>query len=172
MEIVLTNGTCFIKVGDNGKIIKTPEINEADVFNEYEDAIKIIEKASIEYRKKYYPADIKDTKHSVRRKYRKFYSQDQRKIVYKNSGCRCVLCGQKIKFEDMSLDHIIPLSMGGADNIENLQSTCLPCNQFKSNSLPEDFIDRLTTVFMYQMEQKHKSDLSWKMKRMLLKMMI
>lgn len=171
MEIVLTNGTCFIKVGDNGKIIKTPEINEADVFTSCKQAKAVKRSAPVKC-EKYYLVKKEDPTYKLSSKGRKIYSKERREMIYTKYNGRCALCGRKIKIEDMTLDHIVPLSMGGAESMENLQATCQPCNQFKSNSLPEDFIDRLTVVFMYQMEQKHKSDLSWKMKRTILKMMI
>ena len=56
--------------------------------------------------------------------------------------------------EEMTLDHIVLISMDGADNMENLQASCFACNQFKSNILPDDFMDRIIKIFMYQTEKK------------------
>jgi len=45
---------------------------------------------------------------------------------------RCELCGHKFTDQnDVSLDHIIPLSLGGADKEKNWQLTCWLCNQQK-----------------------------------------
>jgi 5-methylcytosine-specific restriction endonuclease McrA len=42
---------------------------------------------------------------------------------------RCVFCGHEFKtFEEVSLDHIIPLSLGGPEKPENWQLTCKLCN--------------------------------------------
>ena len=60
---------------------------------------------------------------------------------------------------DMTLDHIIPLSMGGKDDMENLQAAC---NQFKSNILPDDFMDRIIKIFLYQTENKCSKDMKLK----------
>ena len=68
---------------------------------------------------------------------RKKYSQATRKLIYNKYDGRCQLCGRKILFSEMSLDHHIALSMGGVDDVSNLECTCLPCNQFKSNIAPE-----------------------------------
>lgn len=62
----------------------------------------------------------------------------------------------------MSLDHIVPLSMGGEDSMENLQAACFACNQFKSNILPEDFMDRIIKIFLYQTERKCSRDVKLK----------
>lgn len=50
----------------------------------------------------------------------------------------------------------------GNDNMENLQSLCLACNQFKSNILPDEFNQRITEIFLYQMEKKNKGGVRWK----------
>lgn len=58
---------------------------------------------------------------------------------------RCVNCGvwcgraggEKAMIPDhlkMEVDHIRPWSMGGSDDLYNLQPLCKPCNRNKSNS--------------------------------------
>jgi predicted restriction endonuclease len=55
-------------------------------------------------------------------------SQHKRKMVYERNQYRCVTCGS---FKDLSVDHIIPASRGGSDDIDNLQTMCIPCNTKK-----------------------------------------
>jgi 5-methylcytosine-specific restriction endonuclease McrA len=38
-------------------------------------------------------------------------------------------------FELMTIDHILPRSLGGKDNIENLQPMCNSCNAKKGNKV-------------------------------------
>lgn len=44
----------------------------------------------------------------------------------------CAFCYSTTK---LTIDHIIPVSKGGLDDIENLQCLCFPCNRAKSNKL-------------------------------------
>ncbi|MBQ4523760.1 MAG: HNH endonuclease [Lachnospiraceae bacterium] len=99
---------------------------------------------------------------------RKIYSEDTRKLIYLNAHGKCELCGRNILLEDMTIDHINPLSMGGEDDVENLACTCYPCNLFKGNILPDDFMERITEIFMYQTEKKGKISLKWKIVHRLL----
>jgi 5-methylcytosine-specific restriction endonuclease McrA len=46
---------------------------------------------------------------------------------------RCAYCGSA---EDITQDHIIPLSKGGANVIENIQPLCRTCNSRKRDKLP------------------------------------
>lgn len=48
------------------------------------------------------------------------------------SNC-CALCGAAAP---LVIDHIIPLSRGGLNAIENIQPLCSPCNRAKSDSIP------------------------------------
>lgn len=52
--------------------------------------------------------------------------------VWARDGGRCVSCGSTSELE---FDHIIPVSMGGADTARNLQLLCVRCNQAKGGNL-------------------------------------
>lgn len=99
------------------------------------------------------------------------FPKEVRQLIYHKADGRCALCGRKILYDDMSLDHITPLSMDGADSVENLQSTCISCNMFKGSVLPEDFFERITEIFMYQTEKKMGNTLKWKLVNRLLRRM-
>lgn len=47
----------------------------------------------------------------------------------------CVRCGKKLRKGDADIDHIIPQSLGGSDNINNLQCMCKHCNRSKQDDV-------------------------------------
>lgn len=89
-----------------------------------------------------------------------------------NANGKCALCGGKLLFEDITIDHKIPLACGGADSVENLQICCLEDNQFKGSIMPDDFMERMTRIFLYQMDQKEGKRLLWKIVHKILNKMI
>jgi 5-methylcytosine-specific restriction endonuclease McrA len=56
------------------------------------------------------------------------FSLEQWAALLEACGYRCLRCGTH---EDLSSDHIVPLSLGGANSIDNIQPLCEPCNSAK-----------------------------------------
>lgn len=100
------------------------------------------------------------------------FPKEVREMIYHSTDGKCALCGRKLVYDDMTLDHIIPLVMGGEDNTNNLQGTCKACNLFKGSILPDDFMERVTEIFMYQMEKKNSNKLKRKVIHRMLEKMI
>ena len=57
---------------------------------------------------------------------------DLRRIVFERDGGRCVECDSNF---DLQYDHVLPVALGGATTVENLQLLCADCNRRKSDSL-------------------------------------
>lgn len=56
---------------------------------------------------------------------------------------KCAVCKTKLKMTGYDLDHIVPLSKGGAHADSNLQLTCPRCNRKKSNKDPIRFMQEM-----------------------------
>ncbi len=169
MAFVITNGSHYIATRESGRIFKTPHIEEALHFHYKITAENKIHGAPGKCRGFYILEIDKVEKQKKQRKRRNQYSFGIRKMIYNKANGHCVLCGRKILFEDMTLDHIIPLAMNGPDEVGNLQCTCEFCNSAKASALPEEFIDRISSIFLYQMEKKYAGRLGWKMVKHILK---
>jgi hypothetical protein len=57
-----------------------------------------------------------------------------RRLVIERAGGCCEYCGAQAGFssDPFTVDHIIPRSLGGPTNLENLAYSCFGCNQHKS----------------------------------------
>lgn len=55
-----------------------------------------------------------------------------RREVYERDQYRCVECGT---VADLTIDHIVPYSLGGPDTPDNLRTLCRPCNSRKGNRI-------------------------------------
>ena len=122
--------------------------------------------------KGYYIFDLDTQSKYYMTKGRIKFPKEIRELIYHNADGRCVLCGRRIIYDDMTLDHVTPLAMGGHDSVENLACTCRACNLFKGSVLPSDFMERITDIFLYQMERRHKGSMSWKIVHKILSKMI
>ncbi len=86
-----------------------------------------------EKRRERYHRDIEDSRLKGRiYNYRRRGSGGARDIVNSIALDYCKLCGAK---DNLTLDHMHPVSLGGKTTKENLQALCKSCNSFKSNKL-------------------------------------
>ena len=69
---------------------------------------------------------------AVRRRRAQFAGQYERLLLalIDRDGYRCAHCGA---YEDLTIDHIMPLSKGGTDDLDNLRLLCRACNSSKGD---------------------------------------
>lgn len=61
-----------------------------------------------------------------------------RKNILIRDGFTCLYCGEEFPSSELTLDHILPKSRGGASSWENLGSACYSCNNAKGSRTPEE----------------------------------
>lgn len=125
-----------------------------DLWKEHYDDATLEERANIVLQSKY-SSDWKKhhakdalaylegkKRKKVEKEAKRYYSRKRRNqfaegrpdlmlALIERDGYQCKNCeGQ----EDLSIDHIIPLSKGGSDDLDNLQILCKSCNSSKGDS--------------------------------------
>ncbi|HEX9358764.1 MAG TPA: HNH endonuclease signature motif containing protein [Streptosporangiaceae bacterium] len=58
--------------------------------------------------------------------------REVRRAVYERDGGQCAECGSKF---DLQYDHLLPVALGGATTVDNLQLLCGECNRMKGADL-------------------------------------
>lgn len=70
------------------------------------------------------------------------------KLLFKKQKGRCWICNGMMSKETISFDHIIPKSMGGFAELDNLKLAHASCNHQRGNSMEGAFIHCGGTVAM------------------------
>lgn len=66
----------------------------------------------------------------------------ERAEVLAKSGGRCYLCDHALDVE-FEVEHVIPLCLGGTDDLDNVFAACHDCNKDKHTAHPGAYLDRI-----------------------------
>lgn len=62
--------------------------------------------------------------------------------VWVADGLRCMYCGVEMGKAQLTIDHFIPIELGGENNQSNYLSACRRCNKDKGSEDPKVFCER------------------------------
>lgn len=65
----------------------------------------------------------------------RYIPKSVRVTVLNRDKYKCVFCGRSSQQIELQIDHIKPFSKGGSNDIYNLQTLCIDCNQGKSDRI-------------------------------------
>ena len=66
----------------------------------------------------------------------------------------CAYCGHRFHFDELTREHIVPVSRGGKDTWMNCITACRACNGRKGNRLPEEA--RMTLLYLPYVPSLHE----------------
>lgn len=58
--------------------------------------------------------------------------------IYARDKHTCQYCGETFRIDDLTFDHVKPVTQGGTRTWENIVTACLPCNREKGGRTPEE----------------------------------
>jgi hypothetical protein len=67
-------------------------------------------------------------------------------VLYCRDSNMCLYCGDYLYDYELTRDHVVPVSRGGADTWENVVTACRECNHFKADKLLDEIGMRLLAV--------------------------
>ena len=76
-------------------------------------------------------AKVRSKSQKTEQKRSRYIPASVRVSVLNRDGYKCVFCGRKSKQIELEIDHIIPFSKGGSNDLSNLQTLCFDCNRGK-----------------------------------------
>lgn len=75
------------------------------------------------------------------------HKKNDKRYVYTRDDGICYFCDKELKFKQISLDHYLPKSKGGPNDIYNLVCSCKRCNKDKKSNVPEDYKEVIMNLF-------------------------
>ena len=60
-----------------------------------------------------------------------------RRNIFARDGSRCQYCGKKFPTSELSLDHVVPRTLGGKSTWNNIVCACTACNVKKGGRTPD-----------------------------------
>ena len=79
----------------------------------------------------------------VRIKKRFDYVPFSRANIYARDGYSCQYCAEQYPTQELTFDHVVPVSQGGRKDWENIVTCCVSCNRRKGGRTPEEARMRL-----------------------------
>src|SRR6478735_11991666 len=66
-----------------------------------------------------------------------------RRNIFKRDHYVCQYCGNQPPTDELTIDHVVPRSRGGASSWENCVLACVTCNKLKADRTPDEAHTRL-----------------------------
>jgi 5-methylcytosine-specific restriction endonuclease McrA len=118
-----------IKVISWQRAISLMFLGKAEVVEEYDNNIRTV---SLVFK---IPAVVR-----LLKAFRRFAKpiKFSRANIYARDSHRCQYCGRKAAVADLTYDHVVPRSQGGATTWTNIVSCCFQCNRKKGGRTPKE----------------------------------
>lgn len=100
------------------------------------------------------PAAETDKAEDMQSCQRRNFSVSERSAVYTKTEGHCAICGKFVPYTEFTVDHIVPLAKGGSNDLSNLQCACGVCNRIKQDILPEELMEKLVKIMLFQVQKK------------------
>jgi hypothetical protein len=136
---------------DNPGVVLEPTIQEWSDFIQYsDDPLVYVQEGNAKV---------------FHRKLRYAISGAVQQKIWRADEFQCVYCGAKMGDTLLTIDHFVPLELGGVNNQTNFVSACRACNKKKGDSTPEQWMatvhrwlgtpeEKVATVKKYLRERK------------------
>ena len=95
---------------------------------------------------------------------RRYIPEIERKAIHYAWNYKCAYCRCDVSYDDLHIDHVIPISSGGSCDTLNLVSSCSSCNLTKNDTRLIDMYEGLILSRARDKQNKIKKHMSGKIK--------
>lgn len=172
MPYLITNDKNYVSIQEDNKVRRIPDRSLATPFATDKEALALKRRCCKKL--KHYKI-IKVKEESVKEKIteekpkRRCFSEKERNDIYEKSEGKCALCGKFIRFDEFTIDHILPISRNGSNDLDNLQCTCKQCNGIKQNLTEPELMSVLVQIVTHQCTKKEYKKYKKKLRKALKK---
>lgn len=82
---------------------------------------------------------------------RKWIPKAVREEVYRRDGYTCQYCHKSFDVRELTIEHVVPVSEGGLDDIVNYITACRSCNSSKRDKSVIEFLERKHGVTLWDL---------------------
>lgn len=77
---------------------------------------------------------------------RRPWTEEEKKSALMSCSSKCARCGKKLNMKSLTMEHVVPISKGGENVLDNLIVLCKPCNSRKGSKFcwPQGYYMALT----------------------------
>lgn len=172
MPYLITNDKNYVSIQEDNRVQRLPDRSLATLFATDKEALAM-KRRCCKKLKHYKIVKIKDE--SIKKKTieektkRRCFSEKERNDIYAKSEGRCALCGKFTRFDEFTIDHILPISRNGSNDLDNLQCTCKQCNGIKQNLTEPELMAVLVQIVTHQCTKKEYKKYKKKLQKALKK---
>jgi len=62
----------------------------------------------------------------------------RKKVLFNRDNWSCQYCSEKLRWDSITIDHVLPSSRGGPTSWLNCVASCKHCNKSKANKTPDE----------------------------------
>lgn len=111
---------------------------ESAIIRLLRDSVVVVEESNTVIRSQYLSINLPSV--IMLKKYKSIKNKTvmaNKELVFLRDGCTCQYCGKKFDMAKLQLEHVLPKSKGGKKTMDNIVTSCKPCNDKKANKTPE-----------------------------------
>ena len=173
MPYLITNDKNYVSIQEDNRVQRLPDRSLATLFATDKEALALKRRCckKLKHYKVIKIKSIKEFKEKIieEKPKRRCFSEKERNDIYAKSEGKCALCGKFIRFDEFTIDHILPISRNGSNDLDNLQCTCKQCNGIKQNLTEPELMDVLVQIVTHQCTKKEYKKYKKKLKKALKK---